>query len=109
MFIGWFSEVESSWTTNSLKCGERSDREDDVDHPGDERAGSDPPEDRDRVLHNNGMAVVLLASLGLLTAFFGLCPRPHKQYGLRGDGLHAVVHHKAHVHDAVGPVGVKME
>ena len=40
----------------------------------------------------------------LQPAFFGLLPRPDEQDGLRGDGLHAVVHHKAHVHNAVGPV-----
>ena len=36
-------------TAPSLKGGERSDGEDDVDDAGDEGAGGDPPQDRQRI------------------------------------------------------------
>ena len=103
--------------TNSLEGGEWSDCEDDVDHAGDEGARADPPKDGNRVL----LLRSLLAGMPVLPTFVGLAvavlvtfgglrllplspPRPDEEYGLRGDGLHAVVHHEADIHDAVGPV-----
>ena len=102
--------------TNSLKGGEGSDGEDDVYHAGDQRAGADPPEDGDRVLLRSllagmpvlptfvGLAVAVNVTFGGLYLLPLLPPRTDEEYGLRGDGLHAVVHHEADIHDAVGPV-----
>ena len=103
-------------TTNSLKGGEGSDGEDDVDHAGDQRAGADPPEDGDRVLLRSlpagmpvlptfvGLAVALLVTFGGLRLLSLPPPRPDEEYGLRCDVLHALVHHEADVHDAIGTV-----
>ena len=104
--------------THSLKGGEGSDGEDDVDHAGDQRAGADPPKDGYRVLlllHPvlggmpvlptfAGLAVAVLVTFGALRLLPLPPPRPDEEYCLRGDGLHAVVHHEADVHDAVGTV-----
>ena len=103
--------------TNSLEGGEWSDCEDDVDHAGDEGARADPPKDGNRVLllrplHGGmsvlptfvGLAVAVLVTFGGLRLLPLPPPRPDEEYGLRGDGLHAVVHHEADIHDAVGPV-----